>query len=95
MKESYKIAFIYVNGHPNTVLLADFLGVNIRYKLTNFYSGSFRNVIKGVRDIWNLPRDSDIYLVEGNFITVLIAKKLNLIKKDALIIYSKDSRLYL
>lgn len=86
MKESYKIAFIYVNGHPNTVLLADFLGVNIRYKLTNFYSGSFRNVIKGLRDIWNLPRDSDIYLVEGNFITVLIAKKLNLIKKDALII---------
>ncbi len=86
MKESYKIAFIYVNGHPNTVLLVDFLGVNDRYKLTNFYSGSFRNVIKGVRDIWNLPRDSDIYLVEGNFITVLIAKKLNLIKKDALII---------
>ena len=86
MKESYKIAFIYVNGHPNTVLLADFLGVNDRYKLTNFYSGSFRNVIKGIRDIWNLPRDSDIYLVEGNFITVLIAKKLNLIKKDALII---------
>ena len=86
MKMDYKIALIYVNGHPNTMLLADYLGIKEKYKLTNFYSGSLRNIIKGIKDTIKLPKGYNVYLVEGNFITLLIAKKLNLIRKDALII---------
>ena len=31
-----KIAFIYVNGHSTTVLLADYLGIKEKVKVINF-----------------------------------------------------------
>lgn len=81
-----KIAFIYVNGHPNTVLLADYIGIERKVKITNFFSGSFKNTIKSLKTIFRLPKNCDVYFVEGNFILPIIARKLHIIKKDTIII---------
>jgi glycosyltransferase involved in cell wall biosynthesis len=81
-----KIAFIYVNGHPNTMLLVDYLGIKERYKIINFFSGSIKNTIKSMTSLVHLPKNYDIYLIEGNFITPIIARKLRLIQKNAKII---------
>lgn len=81
-----KIAFIYVNGHPNTVLLADYLGIKEKVKITNFFSGSFKNTIKSLLTIFYLPKNYDAYLIEGNFILPIIARKLHIINRKTKII---------
>ena len=85
MKE-LKIAFIYVNGHPNTMLLVDYLGIKDKVKVTNFFSGSVKNTIKNFFSIFSLPKGYDVYLIEGNFILPLIARKLRIINKNTKII---------
>jgi glycosyltransferase involved in cell wall biosynthesis len=80
-----EIVFIYADGHKNTVYLADSLGIKIRKHLPPFFSRSIKNTILSMFMIFSLPK-SKFYFIEGNFITIAIARKLHLIPKNAKII---------
>jgi glycosyltransferase involved in cell wall biosynthesis len=81
-----EIAFIYAGGHRNTVYLVDSLGIKMKKHLPPFFSGSLKNTIKSVFALFSLPKNYKFYFVEGNFISLVIARKLHIIPKDSKII---------
>ena len=80
------VAFIYAAGHPNTVYLADSLGIKTRKHMPPFFSGSIKNTIGSLFSLFSLPKNCKFYFVEGNFISIAIARKLHIIPKNSKII---------
>lgn len=85
MKNLDQTVFVYADGHPNTVYLVDSLNIKKRFHLPPFFSGSIKNTLKSLKSLVRLPK-AKFYLVEGNFISLLIARKLRIIPKNAKII---------